>query len=178
MIFKQINTFRNYFKVLHDAPIDELTLGFVMGMFIGLLPVSINSFIITLLLFFLKTDKTMGLLSAALFGSLGVWIDPVAHWLGLKVLVDAQFLKPLWTVLYNMPLMPITGFNNTIVMGNTLIGVILTIPMFILVKQSLLKYRSSNLKEKLHKTIIDNKKVNIFSGITDWFEKLKGYFHV
>jgi len=137
-IFRPIKSV-NY--TLRENRIGYIALGFVLGMFLGLLPFGFNSAIILILIFALRNDLLAVILSAVLFSFLGFLIDPLAHSLGLVVL-QAGFLQGLWTFLYNLPLVPFTGFNNTLVMGNGLIGIILTAPAGFLVQFLILKYRS------------------------------------
>ena len=139
-IFGQPQRFQ---KVLREKPIRYLAAGFVLGMFIGLLPLGFNSIILLILFFSLRHDFFTAILSAVIFSLLGFAIDPLAHTLGLAVL-QAGFLQRLWIHIYNLPFLPFTGFNNTLVMGNVLIGIILTIPSIFSVKIFVNKYRSKN----------------------------------
>lgn len=172
-----INTLRQYLKILNEAPVEQISLGVVLGMFLGLLPLSINSVIIGFFLMALKTERRSGVLSALLFGLLGGLIDPLAHVLGYWALVQLGFLKPVWTALYNMPLMAFSGFNNTIVMGNTLLGLLLIVPLTVVVKKGLVRYRATGFAAWAAEHLADNKKLgnlfNLFKGF-NLFNKFKG----
>jgi uncharacterized protein (TIGR03546 family) len=169
-IFKLL---KKYHDTLSGARLRFIAAGFVLGMFLGLLPLSINSVIIALLVFALRNDRQTALLSALIFGALGFALDRLAHPLGLAVL-QADFLQGLWTRLYNLPFLPFTGFNNTIVMGNTLLGLILTVPAVFLCRFLTLKYRGSQLQAKTAQ-FLQNKLV---SGIAAGFNlfNLRGLF--
>lgn len=177
MNFSLINTIRQYLKNLNEAPVEQISLGVILGMFVGLLPVSINSVIIGFFLMALKTDKMSGVLTALVFGLFGGLIDRVAHVLGYFVLVQVPFLQPLWTALYNLPLMAFSGFNNTIVMGNTVIGLLLIVPLNIAVKKGLAKYRATAFASWAVENLAENKKLtglfNLFRGI-NLFNLFKG----
>ncbi|MDR2431278.1 MAG: TIGR03546 family protein [Candidatus Margulisbacteria bacterium] len=155
----------NQLKKLNDALGGErircLAAGLVLGMFLGLLPLSINSLLVCALIFSLKNQRQLALLGALVFGALGFLLDPLAHSLGLAAL-RAGFLQGLWTFFYNLPFLPFTGFNNSIVMGNTLLGIILTGPAVFLCKTLTLKYRGSKLQAKVT-GFLQNKLV---SGLT------------
>ena len=148
MPFNIFGMLNRYHKTLSNGAIRKIAAGFVLGMFLGLLPFSINSVIILLLIFFLRNDKITSMLSALVFGLLGFAIDPIAHNLGL-VALQAPFLRGLWTFIYNLPFLAFTGFNNSLVMGNTLVGIILIVPSVFLVKWLVLKYRGSKLQTKV-----------------------------
>ncbi|MDR1114080.1 MAG: TIGR03546 family protein [Candidatus Margulisbacteria bacterium] len=169
-IFKLL---KKYQETLSKERIRYIAAGFVLGMFLGLLPLSVNSVIIALLVFALRNDRQTALLSTLIFGALGFALDRLAHPLGLAVL-QASFLQGLWTYLYNLPFLPFTGFNNTIVMGNTLLGLILTAPAIFLCKILALKYRGSKLQAKIEQ-FLQNKLV---SGIAAGFNifNLRGLF--
>ena len=172
-----INTLRQYLKKLKEEPLDVLALGVTLGMFVGLLPFSINSVILGFFLMALKTDKISGVLAALLFALLGGIIDPLAHVLGYFVLAQIPMLTPLWTAVYNVPLMAFTGFNNTIVMGNTLIGLILMVPVFKGSKRLVLWYRTLPFSTWAVEKLAESKTLtHAFKGfnIFDIFSRFKG----
>ncbi len=173
MVIEQFNYFKNFFKTINAGPIDEICLGFVLGMFVGLIPFSINSFIITLVLFVMKTDKFTGVLAAALFGIISFMTDPIAHVIGSFVLVKVKFLLPIWTAFYNMPLVPFTRFNNTVVMGNSVLCLVLAIPAYMLIKKSVLAYRSNSKLKEMTEKFFNNKYLNNFNKLFSLFDKAK-----
>ena len=172
-----INTLRQYLKKLNEEPLPVLGLGVTLGMFVGLLPLSINSFILGIFLMALKTDKVSGLLAALLFGALGFVLDPLAHVFGLFFLTGIPVLTPVFTWIYNIPLMAFTGFNNTIVMGNTLIGILLMVPVYTGSVRLLLWYRSLPFATWAVEHLAESKKLghlfNAFKGF-NIFSRFKG----
>lgn len=67
-------------------------------------------------------------------------LDPIFDSVGAIVL-SAESLKPLFTTLYNMPIIPFTRFNNSIVMGSGVVSILLSPFVFILAKFLVTKYR-------------------------------------
>ena len=67
-------------------------------------------------------------------------LDPVFHSIGGKVL-EIESLQNLYTSLYNMPLIPFTRFNNSIVMGSAVITFALSPIVFLLSQFFIVKYR-------------------------------------
>lgn len=108
----------------------HLAAGFALGAALGLVPKG-NLFAASffLLFFLFNVDKGMALLSAGLFTGVGYALDSVAHKLGL-VLLKAEALHGLWTALYDLPIVPLTRFNNTVVLGNVVLGVVLYVPLY------------------------------------------------
>ena len=85
---------------------------------------------------FLKhTSSTLAAaaLAAFMFTWLGVLADPVSHRIGLGLL-QFSALEAVWTWLYNLPVVPWTAFNNTVVLGSLILGLALFYPVFRLIE--------------------------------------------
>lgn len=122
--------------------------GFAVGAMLGLIPKGNLLGIFFFLLFFLTTvDKGAALIAAALWTPIGLILDPIAHRIGYALL-SVSSLKGLWSALYNMPVVPWTGFNNTVVLGQAVLGLILFPVNFFLAK-SLVSYYQKALKAKV-----------------------------
>lgn len=172
----KFNVVNSFIKTMNVSPANQVALGFVLGMFLGLIPFSLNSFIISFLLFILNVDSLAGVISAALFGLIGFLIDPLAHIVGYQLLVNIGFLKPLWSAFYNMPFIPFTRFNNTIVMGNTAIGLLLAIPVYFAIKAFINYFRTTKGKAWLDN--IAQSKFMKFWKMFDILGNLKNKFDV
>ncbi len=103
----------------------QLAAGVAIGAALGLVPKG-NLFGVAFFLFFFlfNVDSGMAALSAVVFTAVGYAIDPAAHAVG-RALLTAGFLRPVWTLLYALPIAPLTRFNNTVVLGNFVIGLLL-----------------------------------------------------
>jgi uncharacterized protein (TIGR03546 family) len=118
----------------------HLAAGFALGAAMGLVPKgNLFSLVFFLLFFFFNVNKGMALLTALIFTAVGHVFDAPAHALG-AVLLSASPLKPLWTVLYDLPVVPLTRFNNTVVLGNLAIGLLLYFPLYKLGLAAVKKY--------------------------------------
>lgn len=122
----------------------HLAAGFALGAAWGLVPKGNMTSVVFLLLFvFFQVDKPIALVTAFLFSFIGWLVDPVAHALGYALLVKAAFLKPFWTALYGLPLLPLTKFNNTVVLGNLVIGAVLFAPLYAVGKRGAEAYAAT-----------------------------------
>lgn len=131
-----------------DDP-SHVAAGFALGATLGLVPKgNFLAVIFLLMFFFFRVDKGIALLSALVFTPLGYLLDGPAHQLGLALLTWGA-LRPLWTWFYNMPVVPWTKFNNTVVMGNLALGMIFYAPLYFGSKRGVLAYRS-NLRNKIN----------------------------
>ena len=112
-----------------DSP-RQLALGFVLGMVIGLLPKgNLTAFALVIALFSTRVNLGAGLAAAAAFSWVGLALDPFAHKLGW-ILLSNRPLQDVYAWLYNLPLVAWSGFNNTVVVGQFLIGAYLAYPAY------------------------------------------------
>lgn len=113
----------------NDSP-RQTAWGFALGMMVGLLPKgTLLAVMLATLLCALSVNRTAGLLAIGVFSYLGWAIDGFAHRLGAIVLLWEP-ARDAFTSLYDMPLGPWIGFNNTVVMGQLLIGIYLFYPAY------------------------------------------------
>ncbi len=140
------------FKILRseDTPI-QIALGFSLGMILGLTPFFTlhNIFIIIIVILF-KVNLGSVLISFALFSGLAYLLDPLFHSLGYFLLVDLSALHGLWTFLYQFPIIALSRYNNTVVMGSFVISLILFLPLTFFMKYFVIYYRK-HLDPKLQK---------------------------
>jgi uncharacterized protein (TIGR03546 family) len=102
--------------------------GFALGAIIGLTPTgSLHNIAVLLLIFILPLNKSASLVSAILFGLFAYALDPLFDRIGY-FLLTLPALKPMWTALYNTPVVPWTRFNNTVVLGS-LVGALAVLPL-------------------------------------------------
>jgi uncharacterized protein (TIGR03546 family) len=119
----------------------HIAAGFALGASLGLVPKNnLLAVLFFLLFFFFRLEKGMALISALVFTPLGYMLDPVAHRIGYALLT-LRPLKPLWTRLYNLPLVPWTKFNNTVVLGNFVLGLLFFFPLYFAGQRAILYYR-------------------------------------
>lgn len=139
LLLKQIFAF---FKMLNsDTGTNQLAVGLALGLVIGFSPfLSIQTLIFFILVFIFRIQMGAAFLSAFFFKFVAFLLDPASDLVGRKVL-EAPGLRPLFVEMYNMPLVPLTRFNNSIVMGSAVIGFLLAIPAFFLFKKLILNYR-------------------------------------
>ncbi len=139
LLLKQIFAF---FRLLNsETGTNQLASGLACGLILGFSPfLSIQTFLILILVFFFRIQMGAAFLAAFFFKFVAFLFDPAADQLGRAVL-ETPSLRPLFTEMYNMPLVPMTRFNNSIVMGSMIVGLILVIPAFFVFRSLILKYR-------------------------------------
>ncbi len=139
ILLKQIFSF---FKLLNsDTGTNSLAAGLACGVVFGFAPIlSLQALILLCLIFFFRIQMGAAFLSAFFFKLVAYIMDPVSDQIGRSVL-ESPGLRPLFQSLYNMPIVPLTRFNNSIVMGSAVISFVITIPLFFIFKKLILQYR-------------------------------------
>jgi uncharacterized protein (TIGR03546 family) len=148
----------NLIKMLHsENGTAQIAWGLTLGAFLGFSPFfSLQTFLILTILFFFRVQFGAAFLSAFVFKFVAFLIDPLADSFGQWAL-ELPSLRPFWTTLYNVPLLPYTRFNNSIVMGSFLVALILSPFLYFSFAYAVKKYRTSVVvrfeKSKAFKTI-------------------------
>ena len=110
----------------------ELAWGLALGLAIGLIPKgNLVSLVLIGLLVSLRVNHGMAALSAVAVSFLAFRFDPWTHQLGSEVL-QAPKTRELLQRFWDMPLVPWTDLNNTVVMGSTIIGLSSVLPTFLI----------------------------------------------
>lgn len=137
MLFSFVAILRRVVHALlaSDSP-RQLAAGFTLGMIIGLVPKgNLIALSLCVLLFSLRINTGMGLVAALLFSWFGAWADPLTHKLGLAVL-HVEPLQASYASVFNLPLGPWIGFNNTVVAGSLVLGLYLAYPVYWIIRVS------------------------------------------
>jgi uncharacterized protein (TIGR03546 family) len=131
-------------KTLHsEGTPGQVAAGIALGAALGLTPLmNVHNLIVFALIVILNVSFGGGMLGWALFVPLGFILDPAFHAIG-SGLLESPSLRPLWTDLYNTPLVPYTNFNNTIVLGSVVGWLVLSVPIFFAARWGVARYRAT-----------------------------------
>lgn len=132
------------FKALNSAQSPwQVTLAIVLGMIAGLTPISgIQTVVILLLAFVLNVHLGLFFVASGLFAGVAYVFDPVFEQVGYALLLN-ESLEGVWTACYNNGLMRLTHFNNTLVLGSTLLALLLALPIYLLLGWLIRRYREN-----------------------------------
>src|SRR5438093_9221847 len=106
-------------KHLHsdDTP-GQVGAGLALGAILGLTPLlNLHNVVVLILIIMLRVSFSGALLGWLIFTPLGFAFDPLFDALGHRLLLETPALNGAWTTLYNTPVVPLTNFNNTVVLG-------------------------------------------------------------
>jgi uncharacterized protein (TIGR03546 family) len=119
----------------------QISLAFCLAMVMALTPLfSAHNVLVLLAAFVLRVNLSTFSVVWIVLSAVAYALDPLFHKIGLAALT-AEGLKSMWTGLYNTAWFRPAHLNNTIVMGSLLVSLAAFIPVFIIIKVLVLKYR-------------------------------------
>ncbi len=166
-MFTLIKLIQSLFGALHsEGTPGQLAAGIVLGSFLGLTPlVNLHNAVAFAALVLLNVSFAGGLLGWAVFVPVGFLLDPVFDWIGHGLLL-APSLRGLWTALYNTPIIPLTNFNNTVVLGSLVFAMVFALPLFFATRRGVVRYRATIgervRQSKWYRAITASKAYNVY----------------
>ena len=166
-MFTLIKLIQSLFGALHsEGTPGQLAAGIVLGGFLGLTPLfNLHNAVVFALLVLLNVSFAGGLLGWVLFVPVGFLLDPLFDWIGHSLLL-APSLRGLWTSMYNMPIVPLTNFNNTVVLGSLVFALLSAVPLFLLLRWAVARYRVTVgervRQSKFYKALTASKVYNVY----------------
>ena len=135
------NLFRSTVKGFDTSK--QLAMGVTMGMLVGLVPKdSLFSYGFGCLLLLSTANLFAGALSAFCFSWIGTIFDPLSDRLGASLLTFDLF-EPTLAWLSQLPVVPWTRFENTVVTGSLVLGLLLAFPVYRISRSSCDRYQKS-----------------------------------
>lgn len=113
----------------NDSP-RQLAAGVTIGMMLGFVPKgNLIAVVLMVLLLALKVNRAAGLVAALFVSAVSVVFDRFAHLIGKQVL-ETAWLQSTFATVYDLPLGPWLGFDNTVVMGSLLMAIYFSYPCY------------------------------------------------
>ncbi len=166
-MFALIKLMQSLIGALHsEGTPGQLAAGIVLGSFLGLTPlVNIHNAVIFAALVLLNVSFAGGMLGWALFIPFGFLLDPLFDWIGHTLLFTPS-LTPFFASLYNMPIVPLTNFNNTVVLGSFVFAVVLAVPLYVAARLGVTRYRATIgarvRQSRFYQTVMASKVYNVY----------------
>jgi uncharacterized protein (TIGR03546 family) len=128
----------------------QVAAGITLGACLGLTPIgNLHNVAVFLLALVLNVSLAGFALGWTAFVPLGFAFDPLFDAVG-RWLLSAPSLTPLWTKLTNLPVVPYTHFDNTVVLGSFVCWVVAFAPILLLTRWLVATYRA-RVYERLKK---------------------------
>ncbi len=151
-----------------DTAPAQIGAGVALGFLIGLMPkATLTAQVLLVAVMASRVNIPMALLTALGVSLLNPLLDKVTDPIGYAILT-ARSLRPLWTRLYNMPIVPWTGFNDTVVAGGLAFGAALLAPVYLAGRKFGVFYN-----EKFRDRLMGSRAVKAVkaSWLLDWYFK-------
>jgi uncharacterized protein (TIGR03546 family) len=170
LILKQIF---NFLKLLNsDKGSNQIAAGIVAGMILGFTPAfSLQTILVIVCIFFFRIQIGAALMTAPVFKIIAYLLDPLFDWAGGAVL-EMGALRGAFTAMYNMPLIPLTRFNNSVVMGSGVVALLLAPILFVLANRLIAAYREQ-IVARFQKTMLW--KTFTASTFYNWYTKYEAF---
>lgn len=155
-------------KTLHsEGTPGQIAVAMALGAALGLMPLfTLTSVVVFALLLLLNVSFGAGLLGWALAVPVGFALDPLFDAIGHWLLVSSTSLTPFWTRLANLPAVPLTDFNNTVVLGALVTWLVLFVPLVLLFRWGVVRYRDTIgrrvMGSRLYKAVAGSKLYNYY----------------
>jgi len=151
-----------------DGTPGQVAAGIALGAVFGLTPlVNLHNLVLFVLAVILNVSFPGVMLGWALFLPVGFALDPVFDAVGRLLLVGTPALLPLWTWAYNTPIVALSNFNNTIVLGSVVVWAVSLLPLFFLLRWLVAKYRATVYarlqRTKLFQAVKASKIYNVYT---------------
>jgi uncharacterized protein (TIGR03546 family) len=140
-----IKLLQSIVKALHsDGTPGQVAAGIALGAILGLTPLlNLHNLVVVALIFLLNVSMPGATLGWALCTPLGFALDPLFDALGRRLLLETPALTPLWTTLANTPVVPLTNFNNSVVLGSVVASLVAFGPLFVASRWGVRRYRET-----------------------------------
>ena len=132
----------SFFRAINaNAHPGDIAHAVALGLFLAILPK--NNLTFTFLFFlsiFIRINKGAFFISFILLGFVTPFMDIIINNIGFWA-VQLSFLRPIFIALENIPFVALFKLSNTMVLGGIIWGLILYIPVYILTRIIIAKYR-------------------------------------
>ena len=136
---------QSLFKALHsEGTPGQVAAGIALGAILGLTPLfNLHNLAIAGLILLFNVSVPGAMLGWAMFVPLGFALDPLFESLGRQLLLETPALVLLWTSLANVPVIPLTNFSNTVVLGSLVFSLLAFVPIWLGSRWAVRRYRET-----------------------------------
>ncbi|MEO8637247.1 MAG: TIGR03546 family protein, partial [Gemmatimonadales bacterium] len=162
---------QSLFQTLHsEGTPGQVAAGIMLGAGIGLTPLmNAHNLVLFAAIVLLNVSFGGGMLGLALFTPFGFLLDPLFDRVGFALL-QAPGLRGLWTAWYNIPLLPYTGFNNSVVLGSFVVWLLGAVPIYFGARWAVARYRATYGERVLNSRFMRGLKASKAYNVYNWFQ--------
>jgi uncharacterized protein (TIGR03546 family) len=166
MIFLKL--IQSLVKALHsEGTPGQVAAGLALGSILGLTPLmSLHNAVVFAAIVLLNVSFPGAMLGWAVCVPVGFLLDPLFDWVGGLLLLDTPALVPLWTGLYNTPVVPLANLHNTVVLGSLVCALAGLVPVFFAGRWAVARYRATVgervRRSRFYKSVTASKAYNLY----------------
>lgn len=139
---------------------------------------SLSGVLIFLIVCLFRVNFSVFFLSLGVFSLLSFALDPLFDWFGYVLLVDLSALRSVWIYATTGPIFPFFHFNNTIVIGSLVAGLLLWLPVFLSTRLFVIVYRRKWKDKVVDSPLMKVLKAAPLYGWYTKYENLKAKFSI
>jgi uncharacterized protein (TIGR03546 family) len=152
-----------------DGTPGQVAAGLALGAAFGLTPIAnLHNLLILVAVTLVNVSFPAALLGLVMFAPVGFLLDPIFDSIGNALLANGPLL-PAWTTFYNAPVIPLSNYNNTVVLGSLVGWAVLSLPIFFLGRFGVGKYRKKLLPKLEKMKFVRAVKASKFYNMVGWF---------
>ena len=147
-----IGQFISIIKLLHsENGASQIAAGLTIGFFMGLSPLfTLQGAIFIFLLLLLRVQIGAAIAMSAVTKLTAILLTPFLSSIGQYFLTNESF-NGFYTTLYNLPLVPFSKFNHSVVMGGLVLSIVLGPVLYLIFYRLILSYQEQAV-QRLKKT--------------------------
>lgn len=140
-----IKLVQSLFKALNsEGTPGQVAAGIALGSIFGLTPLlSLHNVLMLGVIFVFNVSIPGAIIGSLVFAPLGFALDPAFDALGGYLLLDVSVLSPVWQGIYATPFIPLTSFNNTVLLGSVVGWFVLALPIYVAARFGVRRYRET-----------------------------------
>ena len=129
----------------------QVAAGAALGACLGLTPLlNPHNLLVVLAAMMFNVSLAGFSMGWTVFLPVGFLLDPLFDRIG-AALLSSEALQPLWTRLANTPVVALTNFDNSVVLGSVVFWLAAAVPIYLAAKPAIVRYRA-NVYERLRRT--------------------------
>jgi len=122
---------------------NQIAIAFALGVFAGLPPMGLHVLLPCSLALLLRCSFRSFLISMGLFKLISLAVAPGAFAIGRWLLDSQRGLDAFWRRLFHLPVLAPMGYSRYLLLGSLLIALLIAVPVFLLVRMLVIRYRVS-----------------------------------
>ena len=141
--FIMLNLLAQLLKALNSesAP-GQIGLAVAFSLWVALTPMwTVNNLLIFILVLMLRVNLSTFFAGVAAFSLLTLALDPISERLG-TALLQMTSLQPLWASMYQQGIWRVLQFNNTLMLGGSVLAILAFLPVSMLTRMLVVQYRA------------------------------------